>query len=232
MVVSNDFGSVDSEEAELLIPAYNLSDGLVAWWKLDGNTNDSSGNNLNGSNQGATLTTNKNGESDKAYSFNNSHISVPHSNLLNFTDSFSISLWVYSTNYTSNDWQEFLMKGAVTNRQYHIRPNKDTGKLTFIFYQSGIPFASTSNAALENNAWSHVVGTLSNSEVHLYINGLEDSSRQFNDFSSITSTSNGLSIGRLGTYSGYYFNGKIDEVRMYDRALSAADVQAIYQLGQ
>ena len=126
------------------------------------------------------------------------------------------------------------MKGAVNNayRQYHIRPHKDTGKLTFIFYQSGIAFTSTSNAALENNAWSHVVGTLSNSEVHLYINGLKDSSRQFNDFSSVTSTTYGLSIGRLGTYSGYYFNGKIDEVRMYDRALSAADVQALYQLGQ
>jgi hypothetical protein len=66
----------------------------------------------------------------------------------------------------------------------------------------------------------------------LYINGLKDSSRQFNNFSSVTSTTYSLSVGRLGTYGGYYFNGKIDEVRMYDRALSASDVQALYQLGQ
>jgi hypothetical protein len=234
VVVSNDFGSVESELASIVVPGYNLTDGLVAWWKFDGNTNDSSGNNLNGSNQGASLTTDKNGESGKAYSFNNSHISVAHSNLLNFTDSFSISLWVFSTNYITNDWQEFLMKGSVNNlyRQYHIRPNKDSGKLAFIFYQSGTAFSSTSNTALENNKWSHVVGTLSNSQVNLYINGLKDSSRQFNNFSSVTSTTYSLSVGRLGTYGGYYFNGKIDEVRMYDRALSASDVQALYQLGQ
>jgi hypothetical protein len=233
VVVSNDFGSVESGLASIVVPGYNLTDGLVAWWKFDGNTNDSSGNNLNGSNQGASLTTDKNGESGKAYSFNNSHISVAHSNLLNFTDSFSISLWVFSTNYISNDWQEFLMKGSTnyTYRQYHMRPDKNTGRLQFIFYQSGTSFSSTSNTALENNKWSHVVGTLSNSQVNLYINGLNDSSRQFNNFSSVTSTSYGLSIGRLGT-GGYYFNGKIDEVRMYDRALSALDVQALYQLGQ
>ena len=125
------------------------------------------------------------------------------------------------------------MKGSTnyTYRQYHMRPDKNTGRLQFIFYQSGTSFSSTSNTALENNKWSHVVGTLSNSQVNLYINGLNDSSRQFNNFSSVTSTSYGLSIGRLGT-GGYYFNGKIDEVRMYDRALSALDVQALYQLGQ
>ena len=117
--------------------------GQVKIFKLNQTAWEQIGNNLNGSNQGASLTTDKNGESGKAYSFNNSHISVAHSNLLNFTDSFSISLWVFSTNYITNDWQEFLMKGSVNNlyRQYHIRPNKDTGKLTFIFYQSGIPFA-------------------------------------------------------------------------------------------
>ena len=117
-------------------------------------------------------------------------------------------------------------------RQYHIRPEKNTGKLQLIFYESGTTFGGTSNSALVNNQWSHVAGTLQNSRVKLFINGVEDSSHQINNFSSITSTSYDLSIGRFGTYSGYYFDGKLDDVRIYDRALSAAEVQALYNMGQ
>ena len=76
----------------------NLNQGLIAHYPLNGNANDISGNNINGTVVNATLTTDRNGNLNSAYYFNgsNTYIELPFSNLYNFApqDSFSISVWV------------------------------------------------------------------------------------------------------------------------------------------
>ena len=88
-------------------------------------------------------------------------------------------------------------------------------------------------ALLENNKWSHVVGALVNDRVQLFINGKVDSTFQTGNFSTLRVTTHDLTFGRLGSSNGAeYFHGKLDDIRIYDRALSAAEVQALYNMGQ
>ena len=73
------------------IPSYIPKDSLVGWWPFNGNANDESGKGNNGTVNGATLTTDRNGNANSAYSFNglNNYISTSRTSLSNF----SFSIW-------------------------------------------------------------------------------------------------------------------------------------------
>jgi hypothetical protein len=79
------------------VPSYVPTDGLVGWWPFNGNANDESGNGNDGVVNGATLTEDRFGNVDAAYSFDgvDDFIQVANDTLLNFgvNPSFSISLW-------------------------------------------------------------------------------------------------------------------------------------------
>ena len=90
------------------IPSYVPSNGLVGWWPFNGNANDESGNGNNGTVNGATLTTDRFGAADKAYSFDgvNDLIRVAHQTSLNLTGDYSISVWFIGDyqNIINNNW--------------------------------------------------------------------------------------------------------------------------------
>ena len=81
------------------IPTYVPSTGLVGWWPFTGNAIDSSGNGNDGTVNGATLTTDRNGGANQAYSFepnSNSNINIPFSSSLNtIQNGITISAWIY-----------------------------------------------------------------------------------------------------------------------------------------
>ena len=84
------------------VPSYVPVNGLVGWWPFNGNANDESGNGNNGTVNGATLTIDRNGNSNNAYSFNgSSFISMGFSSMLLSLSNFSYTCWVYpeSSNY-------------------------------------------------------------------------------------------------------------------------------------
>jgi len=74
----------------------SLQKSLVGWWKMDGNAKDSSSGNNHGTVIGATLTTDRKGEANSAYSFNGTtdHISVSSSAVLNPTGAVTVEFWV------------------------------------------------------------------------------------------------------------------------------------------
>ncbi|MEY4595035.1 MAG: hypothetical protein RIQ47_1445, partial [Bacteroidota bacterium] len=86
--------------------AANLNNGLVGYWPFCGNANDESGNGNNGTVNGATLYTDRFGNSNSAYSFNSTgsgnNITVPNSASLNFNGDLSFSLWVKTTSIIQN----------------------------------------------------------------------------------------------------------------------------------
>jgi hypothetical protein len=77
------------------VPSYVPTNGLVGYWPFNGNANDLSVNANNGTVNGATLTTDRNGNANSAYSFNGSSgISIPHSTSLNIASSSTFSFWL------------------------------------------------------------------------------------------------------------------------------------------
>ena len=93
------------------VPSYVPTNGLVAYYPFDGNANDDSGNGNNGTVNGATLTTDRFGNANSAYSFDGqSYIRVPHTNMLNFgTGDYSLSVWA---NKSGNRWLHNLIAKA------------------------------------------------------------------------------------------------------------------------
>jgi hypothetical protein len=93
------------------IPSYVPTNGLVGWWPFNGNANDESGNGNNGTVNGATLTTDRNGNSNTAYSFSDQaieNIDINQSISLNGIQSITISLWCNLLSHT--DYNHYINK--------------------------------------------------------------------------------------------------------------------------
>lgn len=197
----------------------SIMDGLVAYYTMDSlNLIDNSGNNNNGTNYGATITT---GISNNALSFNGSsnYVDCGSPTSLNFgLGDFSCSLWV-KQNALSSGEQDFITKLS------------DTGFVVGV-WQSGRVFfyiGGSTNAdwvGLTANNWFHLVFLRRSGIKYIYSNGIEVANFVGNVS---VDNANSLYIGKANG-STYYFNGLIDEVRIYNRALSAAEVKQLYKL--
>tara|TARA_A100001015_G_scaffold318490_1_gene438540 strand:+ start:89 stop:1342 length:1254 start_codon:yes stop_codon:yes gene_type:complete len=230
VVVSNDFGSVESGEVEVKI-SDALMNGLVAWWKFD-ETNgtvayDSSGNGNDGNLTNSPTWVN--GKIGGALSFDGVDDSVKIDSLLDHMTQMSLSAWVKG-NSLPNSYNEILVKEkvsviSITNGGKFLTNSGDGND----WYLQSNDF---SNGFLALNQWYFVLTTHSSQTANLYIDGLLDKTLNLN--SAKGSNSNFTSIGAkfIGNVSSGHFDGLIDDVRIYDRALSVAEVQALYNLGQ
>ncbi len=103
-----------------------------------------------------------------------------------------------------------------------------TGRINFFVWVSGDWRYATSNVALPLNVWTHVAGTYDGNVIKVYFNGQEVGNASF--AGTITPVAADLQIGR-NIVSGATWNGLIDEVEVFDRALSVSEIAAIYNAG-
>jgi hypothetical protein len=202
-----------------------MKEGLIADYPLNGNANDASGNNHNGSVVGASPCKDRFGKANSALSFNGvdnyiSFESIPLKKL----DNCSLSAWINPASIDqdsmavcmgSDDGRigngfEFGVSGGNSpgNHLYGI-----LGSVAWI--DSGYIFPSP-------NAWYHVVMLRTNGVTKFYVNGIQtantESRRPFAPKAFTIGSATGIR----------FFNGMIDDVRIYNRALSASEIQAIY----
>lgn len=207
----------------------DLTDGLVAYYPFNGNANDESGNGNHGTIYGATLTGDRCGNTNSAYSFYGDYIDIGKDSSLKMTDGLTISAWINMASYTPH-YQNIISDHA---------PNEVTegpGKIlrfecnTLQFIVGGIHGWGTSiyvKYTFDNTmlgTWQHIVGTYDRNTVRLYLNGEEVDSRLYT--APLTVNTNHILIGKSGF--GEYLNGIVDDVRIYNRALSASEVKIIY----
>ena len=231
MVVSNDFGSVESGVVEVLINNTTLMNGLVGWWKFD-ETNgtvayDSSGNGNDGNlTGGPTWATGKIGG---ALSFANANafVNCGKGESLDLSGRATISSWIMANTGAPN--------GGILGKRDAYAIYWDAGYESFP--GAGVQSIIASSNYVEwghgantftSNIWSHILYLLEDSKEMFFIDG--DLVKESNIERSIPSSNLNFIIGKLDSYER--FNGLIDDVRIYDRALSAAEVQALYNLGQ
>ena len=218
--------------------ATGLSTGLVAYYPLDGNANDASGNGNNGVVTGALPVADRKGTPNAAYAFDgvSANIAVPDSPSLGVTNAFTISAWVkpnagYGQEYVGAI--EIVSKwGAVGNASYSLSTNAQ-GHVLFLTHDGvtsnwlkGQGQAQAQPFVLPVGQWTHVACVYSNGTKYLYINGQLYGSQQAP--APMVSTV-GLSIGSAPLLLDF-FNGAIDDVRIYNRALSAAEVAALFAM--
>ncbi len=199
----------------------------VAWYPFSGNADDQSGFGNHGNVNGATLTANRFGNPNSAYYFNgtSNNIRVPNSASLNFTDAISVSFWMKAAELYSTRESYPISHGNWENRwKVSIIPDK---RIRWTVKSSdGIKdLDSQTKAAV--NTWYHVVGLYDGSDFNIYINGMLEGHTTFSG--KILTTTIDLMIGQvLPNNSTYNFKGSIDDIRLYDYALTAAEIEALY----
>ena len=228
------------------VPSNVPTNGLVGYWPFNGNANDESGNGNNGTVNGATLTIDRNGLANKAYGFDGSDwIEVMNSTSIQPSTAFSISAWVFvessqpslGGNYTRiinknhSEAQNFATYQLITGL------NTGYGKAgVCIRTGSGISGGAagiyTWTGATNNviGQYQLIVGTYNGSELKIYQNGTLSSS--VNHTGNLFYDSGNLWFGRgkSGSAPGtdMFFNGKIDDVGMWNRALTQTEITDLY----
>jgi chitodextrinase len=181
--------------------------------------NDMSGNGNNGTISGATWTSS--GKYGYALSFNgtNALVTVNNSPSLRLTSAMTLEAWVYPTTVNST-WRDVIYKG---NDNYYLEgTSSNSAHPVAGAILGGVYAEAIGPNALTANTWAHLAETYDGATVRLYVNGVQVASRA--QTGAIATSTNPLQIGGDSLY-GQYFAGRIDEVRIYNRALSAAEIQ-------
>jgi 1,4-alpha-glucan branching enzyme len=223
---SNSFGvSADSTQACVTIPFQTSVTNLLAYWTFnegsDTITYDSSGNSNTGTVSGSWYWTS--GMFASALYFSApTQVAVSNSASLNPVQGLTVSAWVNADYWSGN--QRILEKGT-SNNQYALFINPST-QLVFAVY--GVTGGTAVTAPPSEMAWHHVAGTYNGSLISLYIDG--QIATQQTATGQMPITTDPLAIGyRPGANIFYYFNGTIDDVRIYGSALSGNQVAQLYQ---
>lgn len=218
--------------------------GLVGWWPMDSSfatdkIYDRSGRgNHGGFFNSATSSALVTGKIGQALSFDGStnYVKVNDSSNLRATAAVTVSAWIYPTNSSVrgdiiNKWgnqDAYLLRYGASD----CSSGSSDQKLCFAIDEDGSEGAITqasSAATIPINTWTHVAGVFNGTSIKVYINGVENGSTSFASKSIFAGTSP-LSIGAVNTDSSptLFFPGRIDDVRVYNRALSASEVAQLY----
>lgn len=207
------------------IPSYVPVAGLQCYYPFNGNGNDASVLNNHLTNNGAVLTTDRFGTTDAAYNFNGSNqfmIRNTPSFTFNPNSTFTVSLW-HNRNtssvvgipimHASNAAGNFIwiFQTGATNMQFGT--NKQ--QASWIWAQS----TSTTNV------WTHIVLVYNAGAMTLYKDNVAVATGTFNH-TGVTSATLPLYIGR--GIGGSYFNGKIDDIGIWNRCLSACEINDLF----
>lgn len=227
---------------------YDLTNGLVAWYNFKAGTlGDSSGkaNHITFSN--ATKTTDRNGNANGAYLFNgsSSYMKVANSTSLNPSSEITLSAIVKVNDFYTGTCHVNQILGKVdyddyTNGFYNLRISdyhdncytaidRDKEKFSGAYGNNGGglgSFARVDTAYVKTGQWYHVVYTYSKGISKFYVNGqLKASQAKTANF---TPNSQSLYIGgNINTQYPFWFNGIIDDIRIYDRALCDGEVKQL-----
>ncbi|HET8755556.1 MAG TPA: LamG-like jellyroll fold domain-containing protein [Solirubrobacteraceae bacterium] len=198
--------------------------GLVASYGFEqtsGTTvTDSSGKGSTGTLSGATWA--PDGRFGRALSFDgvNDIVTVPDSNLLDLGPGMTLEAWVKPT--TTNDWRTVLLKERPGQLAYSLYASGDSAR-PLAEIAAGSQRDARGTASLPVGVWTHLAATYDRSTLRLYVNGTQVSSTAVTG--TLLNSSGALRIGG-NTVWGEYFSGLIDEVRVYERALGAAEIAA------
>lgn len=205
---------------------------LLAYYPFNGNANDAAGT-LNGTVSGAVLSSDKNNNASSAYSFNgtNQYINLGSSAVIRPTAALSVSLW-FELNITGT-LSGRSMFSCTENAGYNIHYR--TGNLIEcnVFRNGSYATISTSATPYNNTGWHFAVMTYDGRYTRFYLDGNLVGSNDAGANYPITYVTNNTYIGAepsgtSGIDANWYYQGKLDDIKIYNGALSNSEVLAEY----
>jgi hypothetical protein len=232
----------------------DVCDGLVAYYPFFGNARDTSGNSLDGLVKGATLTTDRDGNENRAYKFNGktfdngttTHIELPLSSLTqNIEQSdYSVVAWVKPESDPPGSLDNWYAYGMIHSYssihdyglRYHWSNCFEMGNPVFYDNQTEISWGGASACQKDFNQYYHVVGVgdSTNGNTKIYVNGKLEHTRTWEnsgkpDPSKVNKKWFIGSMNPTSVTNPLTMEGVIDEIRMYNRALTSSEVETIYR---
>ncbi len=223
------------------VPAYVPTNGLVGWWPFNGNANDESGNGNHGTVKGAMLTSDRTGNANSAYNFDGL------SNWIQVLDNISLqlgnmtmSLWIKTTSTSSKYllFKQNISDASNENYGFEINPLGENtiyfgGKYGDCSPGNGWEMLTCNLPNLTNNKWHNVVGTISEDSIRFYFDGFKYASLKTSKPSmTICSGGSNLMFGRgWDSYPKWYL-GHLDDIAIYNRALTEKEIKQLYQEGK
>ncbi|MBM2841049.1 MAG: hypothetical protein HW412_1577, partial [Bacteroidetes bacterium] len=216
--------SIDSVGIEVRDFSQTQTGNLVAFYPFSGNASDSSGFSNNGTVHGAILTPNRQGIPNSAYAFDGitSYIEVPNSTSLNFQQSVTINFWMRVDAFyereqhplSHGNWQN-RWKISISNRRLRWTVKTTTGIKDL-----------DSETELSTNVWYNVTVLYSGSDFEVYLNGDLDAFTSWSG--TILQTTIDFTIGQvLPNNQGFNFSGALDDIRIYNYALSVEQIRIL-----
>ncbi|NCC26607.1 MAG: PEGA domain-containing protein, partial [Gammaproteobacteria bacterium] len=205
-----------------------VTNGLIAHWPFDGSAEDTSGRGHHGTNHGAIPTEDRFGIPGAALSFNgrSDYISVPSHPDFNLGGDYSFSLWINQRSAQPGGFR--LIDKATAGRcdgwnldTYDSAPGR-SGRA--IRMNVGCPW-STSATTHALDEWNHIAVSVKDRKATFFLNG------RANGSGAVAGTPRNTLDLFIGSahYSAHFFQGKMDDVRIYNRALSEAEIQQLYR---
>jgi concanavalin A-like lectin/glucanase superfamily protein len=217
----------------------NVQDSsMILYLPFNGNANDASGYENNGVVYGAQLTDDRNGNPNSAYLFDgyNDYIEIEHSAVLQPSLPITISMWIKYSN---------PVFGSPLNSNYHatnyygtiIGLNLYDNRISIAYGDGGLIGPSSRRSKLTTrpipDTWFHFVGIIRDStDMDIYINGINVGGTYDGSGGEIAYDNGNMNIGRLDTSQNgppRYLNGELDEIIMFNRALTEQEVLTLYQ---
>jgi hypothetical protein len=221
--------------AFFLISDYLSNRGLVGYWHFDENASataqDASGmeNNLNfAGNPGWQSDSDCKAESCLSFNGIDSYLGVSSTPSLNIADSMTIEVWMKPDAWADGQSRGIVSKKANDSSNGYVLYNDGVYPTKLNFRISGVGYLY-SKANVDVGEWQHWAVTYDApaEEVKIYKNGALDNTYPSINVSDLTNSED-FQIGRSQTWNGY-FSGDLDEVRIYDRALSAQQISDHYE---
>jgi hypothetical protein len=216
--------------------------GLVSWWPGDGDADDIAGDNHGTLQNGATFAE---GVVGQAFSFDgvDDFVSVPPAARQNIRQALTIDAWIMKKGPCQRlncivlmkedvaaPGEEDLRYGLLTFDEGGIAPGRVSLSLNTGVWEDVV----ISNTVLQDDVWYHVAGTYDGRTARIYVNGILESSVEKSGLV-LPSTGGAIKIGQESAVEDpegpEFFNGLIDEVELYSRALSAGEVATLFDAG-
>ena len=234
MVLSSSDNSDSTKWPRLVIVYSTASNGLVAYYPFNGNAGDSSGFGNHGTVYGATLTTGRNGISNTAYYFDGTSNKITVSASASIQPQYKLTLaaWIQPDAKSSAGWATVLTKryspGTDPYNSYALSTyNNDKWEFDLSNGTTGSQKTAKAHTSTPYNAgWIFLSATYDSTQAKLYVNGVLDTTISFTG--SIGYSTNDLVIGYTTSGVNDYYKGRIDEIRVYNRDLSQAEILQLY----
>ena len=200
--------------------------GLVGWWKFDGNANDSFNGN-NGTLGGSPLPSLVAGQIGQAYSFNDSnYIQIPYN--LGLTNAWTVMMWIQINANDSGVVFGFPLSDGAGSISMDM--NVGGGNIQYRSRTTSAVISSlTTSGKWSDGAFHQFAATYNGTSQIIYVDGIqEDLDNQSGNLSTAATKFFLGSFSDSYTGGGNSINGKIDDVRIYNRALSSAEIASLY----